>query len=260
MNRGYVKLYRKSLDSGWLKKPKPWVFWTYCLLKATHKPRVARVGNQEIALHPGQFIFGRRVAAEETGLTHREIRTCLDLLGKWQNLTIKTTNKFSIITIVNWPTYQGDEDRNDQLNDQVPTSKRPQTRMKECKNKKSPDEISSEITALQEKYSPDLLSQVFQAIASTRKSNRITDSITLKVLQDWQKYPVHQVEAGIRLYLEKDCAARGKGEKYLLGIIRNQNGEPGQGVSGESDCKVRKTTGSPAYDDHLRSQGYRIIP
>jgi len=135
MNRGYVRLWRKSLDAGWIKNYKLWCFWTYCLMKATHKEYDAVVGLQIVHLMPGQFIFGRRKAATETGLTEREIRTVLDFLRKAGNLTIKTTNKFSIITIVNWTIYQSVEIKNDPLNDQPLTSKGPHTRTKEHKNK-----------------------------------------------------------------------------------------------------------------------------
>ncbi|MCX5852963.1 MAG: conserved phage C-terminal domain-containing protein [Deltaproteobacteria bacterium] len=65
------------------------------------------VGYQEIILHPGQFIFGRKAAAKELGLSEQEIRTSVELLKKADNLTIKSTNKFSVISIVNWTIYQG---------------------------------------------------------------------------------------------------------------------------------------------------------
>ena len=123
MNRGYVRLWRKSLDAGWIKNHKLWVFWTYCLLKASHKEYNAIVGLQVVHLLPGQFIFGLRVASKETGLTIREIRTIIDFLRKAGNLTIKTTNKYSVITIINWPTYQGDDSRNDTLNDKQVANK-----------------------------------------------------------------------------------------------------------------------------------------
>ncbi len=138
MNRGYVKIYRKSLDAGWLKNHKLWVFWTWCLLKAAHCEYDAIVGLQRVHLMPGQFIFGRRVAAGETGLTEREIRTILEFLKKSGNLTIKTTNKFSVITIVNWRTYQDAKDVNGQQNDQQVSNKWPHTRIKEFKNIEEP--------------------------------------------------------------------------------------------------------------------------
>ena len=73
MRRGYVKLWRKSLDAGWIRNHKLWCFWTYCLLKATHKEFDAIVGLQLIHLYPGQFIFGLRKASVETGLSVQEI-------------------------------------------------------------------------------------------------------------------------------------------------------------------------------------------
>ncbi len=134
MNRGYVKLWRKSLDAGWIKNPKLWSFWSYCLLKATHKEYNAVIGLQTVHLMPGQFIFGLKKANEDTGLSHRSIRTIIDFLRKAGNLTIKTTNKYSIISIVNWPIYQGDTSENDTLNDKPPTNKGQHTRIKEHKN------------------------------------------------------------------------------------------------------------------------------
>jgi len=135
MNRGYVRLWRKSLDAGWLKKHELWVFWSYCLLKASHKAFTAIVGCQKVDLLPGQFVMGRRKASEETGLTEREIRTCLDLLKKWQNVTSKTTNKYTLITVINWNVYQSDGLENDQQYDQLPTRNRPHTRTEEHKKK-----------------------------------------------------------------------------------------------------------------------------
>jgi hypothetical protein len=108
MNQGWIKLWRKSLDSGLLKKHRLWAFWTYCLLKATHKETTVVVGCQQIMLRPGQLIIGRKKAAEETGLSEQEVRTCIALLIKWKNITSKPTNKFTIITIANWGLYQSD--------------------------------------------------------------------------------------------------------------------------------------------------------
>jgi len=81
--------------------------------------------------------------------------------------------------------------------------------------------ISSEIFSLRERYpNRDLLDRVFAAIAGTRKTGRLADSIVFRQLQAWDKYPVQQVEASFQKYLAKNYAAEGKDEKYLLGIIR----------------------------------------
>ncbi len=255
MNQGYVKLWRKSLDAGWIKNHKLWAFWTYCLMKATHKEFDAIVGLQVVHLMPGQFIFGLRVASKETGLTVREIRTILDFLEKAGNLTRKTTNKFSVITIVNWSVYQSSENENDTQNDKQVANKGQHTRTKEHKKKRTPEKILSEISALEERYSnQEIINQAFQAISSTRKSNRIADSVKLSILQSWNKYPVESVMTGTRAYLEKGYAEQKKGEKYLLGIIRNLKPETSM-----TSVEVMKSTGSHALDEHYRSQGMRII-
>jgi hypothetical protein len=125
LDRGYIKLWRKTLDTEILKKKNLWSFWGYCLLKATHRPFISTVGLQEVPLEPGQFVFGRKRAAFDLDMTEREIRTCVQSLSNMKNLTIKTTNKFSIISIVNWNIYQQSEIQNDQQIVTETTSKRP---------------------------------------------------------------------------------------------------------------------------------------
>ena len=135
MSDGWIKLWRKSLDSGLLQNHELWAFWCWCLMKATHKPFRQMVGYQKIELEPGQFIFGRKAAAKELKLTERKVRTCLAVLENLENLTIKATNKFSIITVKNWNTYQQDETVNDQQNDHQATSKRPSSDHQPTTNK-----------------------------------------------------------------------------------------------------------------------------
>ena len=98
-------------------------------MKATHKPTVVTVGFQRVSLDPGQFVFGRNKAAQDLKFTVSQVRTCLNTLKTTNNLTIRTTNKFSIISVVNWDVYQTEHIGSDQLNtqqkDQQVTSNRP---------------------------------------------------------------------------------------------------------------------------------------
>ncbi len=147
---GWIKLYRQAIDDGWLQNADLWAFWCYCLLKATHKKHTARVGYQRIDLAPGQFIFGRKKAAEELETTERKIRTSLKILEKEGNVTIKTTNKFSVITICNWEAYQLIDNGIDQQDDQQTTNRRPASDQqvttykndKKVKNDKKKDSVS----------------------------------------------------------------------------------------------------------------------
>jgi len=107
MHRGYVCMWRKSLDSSVFKNANVWYFWSWCLMKASHKKYTAVLEFKEVNIEPGQFIFGRRKAAKELSLSEQEIRTCVRFLEKIKNITQTSTQRFSIISIVNWDIYQG---------------------------------------------------------------------------------------------------------------------------------------------------------
>lgn len=106
MKETWIKLYRKLLDSIVFENEKLLKVWVWALLKATHQERQTMVGYQTITLKPGEFIFGRISAAEELKMSEPSVRRNLKVLIELGNLAIKSTNKFSIITVKNWTIYQ----------------------------------------------------------------------------------------------------------------------------------------------------------
>lgn len=125
MDRGHVKLWRKAFDSGLIQNPNLWTFWTWCLLKASWKERNVIVNFQCVKIQPGQFVFGRKIAANELRMSEQVVRTCLKSLKNMKNLTIQPTNKYSIISIVNWDAYQGPQPTTNQLANQQLTTSQP---------------------------------------------------------------------------------------------------------------------------------------
>ena len=122
VDSGYIKLYRKTLQSPIWENSKVFRVWMWCLMKASYKKHTVIIGNQPVVLEPGQFVCGRDSAARETGLTPQNIRSCFQTLRLMENLTIKTTNKFSIITVLNWDTYQNQgENSTSNLTNNQPT-------------------------------------------------------------------------------------------------------------------------------------------
>lgn len=77
----------------------------------------------------GQCIIGRKTLSENTGMSERAVRTSLKHLKLTSEITIKTTNRFSIITICNYDKYNPSDFTSDQQDnsssDQQVTSKRP---------------------------------------------------------------------------------------------------------------------------------------
>jgi len=111
-NLGWIKLWRKLEDNPIFKNPRLLQLWIYCLFKANHRKNKAMIGFQEIPLTPGQFITGRYSLAKDLGLKPRSTRSSwnwLKILESMRFLTIKSTNKYSIVSINNWHTYQGNE-------------------------------------------------------------------------------------------------------------------------------------------------------
>jgi hypothetical protein len=136
MNRGYIKLWRKVGDSKLYRHHKAWTVWTYLLLNATHQEYDLCTGREIVHLKPGQIVIGRNKLAKELAMSPQNIRTCLQLLKNDQKITIKPTNRFSLVTIVNWGFYQGDNPKptNRLTSDQPATNQQPTTEQ-EHKNK-----------------------------------------------------------------------------------------------------------------------------
>jgi hypothetical protein len=138
VHRGYVKLWRVSLEKPIFQKPELWQFATWCLMKATHKKRTQLVGFQQVELEPGQFIFGRDSAAEQLLSTPQKIRTCVKILSNLEFITIKSTNKYSVITIINWRIYQPEENNStSNLTTNQPATNQQITTNKNVKNVKN---------------------------------------------------------------------------------------------------------------------------
>lgn len=169
MRIGWIKIHRKILDSSVWNNQNVFRVWMWCLLKASHKEYDMLVGGQPIKLKPGQFVFGREKAAKEIGLSVQQARTSLNILKKLKNLTIESTNKFSIITIINWETYQNIENKSNQQNNQQLTSYQPATNHKqECKNEKN-NIYSRVINYLNQKTNSDFKS-------NTKKTKELIDA------------------------------------------------------------------------------------
>ena len=99
---GWIKLHRKLIDWEWYTNPNVFRLFIHCLLKANHKDKKW----QGIIIKSGQFATGLNSLKKELKISTQSIRTSLDKLKSTHEITIKSTNKFSIISINNWEDYQ----------------------------------------------------------------------------------------------------------------------------------------------------------
>lgn len=99
---GWITLHRKLLDWEWFDDANCLKFFIYCLLRANHKSRQWR----GITVHPGEFITSRENLAHDLRISIQSVRTLIKRLKSTGELTSRTTNKYTIISITNWKDYQ----------------------------------------------------------------------------------------------------------------------------------------------------------
>lgn len=124
-NGNYIKINRKILEWEWYSDINTCRLFLHMLLKANWKD-----GKFKGTTVPrGSFISSIGVLSEETGLTIREVRTAITHLKMTGEVTSKSTNKFTVITVKNYDLYQtsdkqiGIQETNErQANDKLTTT------------------------------------------------------------------------------------------------------------------------------------------
>ena len=104
--RGWVRLYRSFFDSAIWQGPASVVrVALYCLQRANYKPGVLFDG---MVVRRGAFVTSRENLARESRVTVQQARGAISTLAKLGFLTSETTNRYTLITVTNYDTYQGE--------------------------------------------------------------------------------------------------------------------------------------------------------
>lgn len=144
---GWIKIHRKLITWEWYTDSKMVHLFLHLLLSANHKPNQW----QGINVERGQLITGRIKLSVATGISEQSIRTCLLKLEKTKELTIKTTNRNSIITLLNYDSYQiNDEIKKELTNNQPTINQQSTTNKNDNKEKKKEYNIQARKLAFKE--------------------------------------------------------------------------------------------------------------
>jgi len=99
---GFITIRRKITAWRWYKDGNTSRLFTHLLLTANYK----KTEWKGIIVKRGQVLTGRKQLAEDLDLTEQAIRTSLNNLKSTNELTSKSTNRFTIITICKYDDYQ----------------------------------------------------------------------------------------------------------------------------------------------------------
>ena len=119
---GWLKLYRSILDSAVFQDAEVLKVWIWLLCNVAFEQHDTICYGKVIHLKPGQIATGRKKIAQCTDLNETKVYRALTVLKSLGNIEIKATNKYSIITVVNWEKYQ-DENGKRTANEQQTNSK-----------------------------------------------------------------------------------------------------------------------------------------
>ncbi len=180
MNGGWIKVFRQLKAWEWYDCEGMVHLLIHCVLSANFED-----GQwQGHTIKRGQFVSSPRKIALETGMSYQTVRTCQKRLEKTGELTIKTTNKFSLYEVTGYDSYQSTESPNEQANklanDQVTINQRSTNNQlttskknKESKEEKEEEEIKNKGFAEYFKFvESDELKIVWNEFLEMRKKSK----------------------------------------------------------------------------------------
>lgn len=111
---GFICLFRDFLCWSWYLDINTKVLFVHMLLKANWKEGRFR----DITVPRGSFVSSVAKLSEETGLTNDEVRTAISHLISTKEITKRSTNRYTVFTVVNYALYQD-------AHEQFPSSPQP---------------------------------------------------------------------------------------------------------------------------------------
>lgn len=103
---GWIKLHRKLIDKGYYKNSQYVHLWVHLLLLANHKEHEFMWNGSMIMVKEGQIITGRKELSNATGIPETTIERILKMLENEHQIGQQKTNKYRVITILNWKEHQ----------------------------------------------------------------------------------------------------------------------------------------------------------
>ena len=184
---GWIKLYRCLLDKPiWeCSTPEQKAILTTILLLANHDEKQWIWQGKKYKCNPGQFVTSLEKLAKKSGTSIRNVRTALKNFEHiYDFLTYETTNKNTLVTIINWGYYQSSDTQTDTQSDKQVTSTR-QASDKQVTTNKNDKELKNDKNDKEVIYIAEIIDYLNQkARTNYRTSSDKTKSLIRTRLSD----------------------------------------------------------------------------
>lgn len=138
ISAGHIKIFRQMIDWQWYRDSNTKSLFLHCLLMANWKDAKFMLTD----VPRGSFITSIDSLSQQTGLTPRQIRTSLKKLELSGEIIKKTTNKFTLINVVNYKLFQDENFQSDkQMTNKRQTNDKQMTTIEEYKERKNNNNI-----------------------------------------------------------------------------------------------------------------------
>lgn len=138
-DQGWIKIQRQITDWEWYDDANVFRLFFHCLVKANHAPNKWR----GIMIERGQRLTSYETLSQELHLSFQQIRTAINKLKSTGEITIKSTSKYSMISITNYDSYQSSNTPdNKPVTYEQQTDNKPVTTNKNEKNEKKKKKAS----------------------------------------------------------------------------------------------------------------------
>lgn len=240
---GWVKFHRKIEEWEWYTDANTFRLFFHLVLKANHKSK----NWKGVQIERGQLITSTDKLAEELNLTRQKIRTSLNKLKSTSEITIKATNKFTLITVENYDVYQSSEEESTNEITIKPTNKQPSNNhqittnknVKNDKNEKEDNIYSSVINYLNEKTGKKFTTKAqknISLIKARQKEGRELEDFK-KVIDVKSK---QWLNTNMEMYLRPETLFGNKFESYLnqdVWVVEEKKKTPGETRLGVPECE-----------------------
>ena len=203
MENTFITLHRKILQSSCFQDAELLKLWLWCLMRANHKDREIIHGGQLVRLKRGQFITGRYVATKELNMTTMKYRGRIALLAKMLQISLKVTNKYTIITVVNYDLYQT---KGKKITNKQPTDNQQVTTSKEGKKVKK--EEGNNITVI---FQPDNFNDWYSQYPR-KIGKKAAEKAFAKAIKDG--VTIDQLNQGVEAY-NQEISDAGTSTKFI---------------------------------------------